>query len=96
MMRYIFLSIFTLSALTAKADEKLMQDGIEHVVVLMLENRSYDNILAWLYSDDDAPKAFIPKTTDPVYKGLTEDTLHLYTNTLKDSKGNVIFSSHPY
>ena len=24
---------------------------IEHVVVLMLENRSFDNVLGWLYSD---------------------------------------------
>ena len=29
--------------------------GIEHIVVLMLENRSFDNILGWLYDDKNAP-----------------------------------------
>src|SRR4051812_45388915 len=30
-------------------------DKIEHVVVLMLENRSFDNILGYLYSPDNPP-----------------------------------------
>jgi phospholipase C len=29
--------------------------GIEHIVVLMLENRSFDNILGWLYDSKNAP-----------------------------------------
>jgi phospholipase C len=28
--------------------------GIEHIVVLMLENRSFDNILGWLYDSNNA------------------------------------------
>jgi phospholipase C len=29
--------------------------GIEHVVVLMLENRSFDNVIGWLYDPANAP-----------------------------------------
>ncbi|MFO7589705.1 MAG: alkaline phosphatase family protein, partial [Acidimicrobiia bacterium] len=29
--------------------------GVEHVVVLMLENRSFDNVLGWLYDPANAP-----------------------------------------
>lgn len=29
--------------------------GIDHIVVLMLENRSFDNILGWLYDGSNAP-----------------------------------------
>lgn len=72
----------------------LMQDKIEHVVVIMMENRSFDNLLAWAYSKD-VPLHFIPSNTDPVYKGLNERTLINYTNTLKDSFGRLVFSSPP-
>jgi phospholipase C len=34
-------------------DNQLSQ--INHIVVLMLENRSFDNILGWLYDDDNKP-----------------------------------------
>src|SRR5437868_5992704 len=30
-------------------------DRIDHIVVLMLENRSFDNMLGWLYDPDNAP-----------------------------------------
>jgi len=76
------------------ATENLMQSEIEHVVILMLENRSFDNVLGWLY-DQDAPQHFIPHTTNPEYLGLTEETLNLYVNTLKNSKGEVVYSSPP-
>src|ERR1043166_4346201 len=29
---------------------------IRHVVVLMLENRSFDNLLGWLYDESGAPR----------------------------------------
>src|SRR4051812_27208711 len=28
---------------------------IEHIIVLMLENRSYDNLLGWLYRPENPP-----------------------------------------
>src|ERR1700685_4280406 len=42
-------------------------DKIEHVVVLMLENRSFDNLLGWLYDPaNDAPFNVVP----PDFEGL--------------------------
>ncbi len=35
-----------------KPNTKKLQDTIKHVVVLMLENRSFDNLLGWLYEKD--------------------------------------------
>lgn len=32
-----------------------LQQNIKHIVVLMLENRSFDNLLGWLYHDQDPP-----------------------------------------
>jgi phospholipase C len=41
---------------------------IEHIVVLMLENRSFDNLLGWLYDpENDAPYNEVPKN----FEGLT-------------------------
>jgi len=45
---------------------------IEHVVVLMLENRSFDNVLGWLYDPaNDAPFNAVP----PDFDGLFEKNL---------------------
>jgi phospholipase C len=43
--------------------------NIDHVVYLMLENRSLDNVLGWLYENDN-PLHVIPKESNPVYNGL--------------------------
>ncbi len=72
----------------------LMQEKIEHVVVLMMENRSFDNVLAWLY-ENDAPLTLIPENLSPPYLGLSEDTLVNYTNDLKNSAGKVVYSCCP-
>jgi phospholipase C len=46
-------------------------DNIEHVVVLMMENRSLDNLLGWLYSDsNNQPPYNIPPQTPTQYEGL--------------------------
>ena len=42
---------------------------IEHVVVLMLENRSFDTMLGYLYASG-APSQFIPPTQGATYQGL--------------------------
>ncbi|MBS3904609.1 MAG: hypothetical protein KGZ39_04725 [Simkania sp.] len=76
-------------------DHALMQKEIKHIVLLMMENRSFDNVLAWLYSNNDAPQLFIPENTDPHYLGLSEESLSQYTNLLKDPSGRVIFSCSP-
>ncbi|HEX9629271.1 MAG TPA: alkaline phosphatase family protein, partial [Pyrinomonadaceae bacterium] len=46
-------------------------DNIEHVVVLMMENRSFDNLLGWLYADQgNQPPRNIPPQTPPSFEGL--------------------------
>jgi phospholipase C len=50
-----------------------MNEKIDHVVVLMLENRSLDNVLGWLYAGDkpeDQPKRFVGADMTPPYNGL--------------------------
>ena len=60
--------------------------NIEHVVVVMLENRSLDNLLGWLYSDQqNHPAGNIPPSPTPTYEGLIERTFFnkdVQTNTL--------------
>ena len=41
---------------------------IEHIVVVMLENRSFDNLLGWLYDPaNDAPFDVVPQDFDGLY-----------------------------
>ena len=49
----------------------MSKDRIRHVVVLMMENRSIDNLLGYLYADDGnrAPHV-IPAGSPPLYDGL--------------------------
>lgn len=46
---------------------------IQHVIVVMLENRSFDNMCGWLYRDS-SPRQFLPSSNpfDP-YHGLRDD-----------------------
>ncbi len=37
-------------------------DRIEHFVVLMMENRSFDSVLGWLYEKGDHPRQVRPET----------------------------------
>jgi hypothetical protein len=50
-------------------------DKIEHIFVLMLENRSFDNLLGWLYAPENRPQRNIPEPPDgrPTYAGLSEN-----------------------
>jgi phospholipase C len=50
---------------------------IDHIVYLMLENRSLDNVLGWLYADG-APKNMVPPIPHgPQYDGLQEGAYSL-------------------
>lgn len=51
-----------------------MLEKIEHVVVLMLENRSFDNVLGWLYAPDNAPP-YDRVPDGQRYEGLSGRTL---------------------
>ena len=49
---------------------------IEHFVFLMLENRSFDNLLGWLYQENDRPRYIIasPQQQDMAFQGLAPET----------------------
>ena len=53
-----------------------LMPNIKHIVVLMLENRSLDNVLGWLYSDQqNQPAINIPPPAEgkkPTYDGLED------------------------
>jgi hypothetical protein len=56
--------------------------GIDHVVVVMFENRSFDTLLGWLY-DGSSPNHFIPTPPPPEptppYQGLTQAIVAAHT-----------------
>src|SRR3954469_22819759 len=52
---------------------------IDHVVVLMLENRSFDSMLGWLYQTG-APSQVLPQGSSPTFDGLQAVTLGDFTN----------------
>jgi phospholipase C len=55
--------------------------NIEHVVVLMLENRSFDSMLGWLY-EHDKPAVNIPAATPgDEFRGLQSVDLATFRNT---------------
>ena len=44
---------------------------IKHVIVVMLENRSFDNMLGWLYADRaPKPNRFLPEINKAPFDGL--------------------------
>jgi|GEM_PF-2024797 len=47
-----------------------IKKNIKHVVVLMLENRSTDNLIGWLYDDNCKPRHFLPEGSPDSYNGL--------------------------
>lgn len=61
---------------------------IEHIVVVMLENRSFDHLVGWLYADTgNRPPRNLPATGGaPTYDGLVEDRFWCPANAayLKD------------
>ncbi len=59
---------------------------IRHIVYLMLENRSLDNVLGWLY-EKDAPLNVHPADSDSQFDGLSKD---FYTLDAKGMKHHVI------
>jgi phospholipase C len=58
----------------------MVMDQIEHIVVLMLENRSFDSMLGWLYEDPTKPPGKIIGPDGP-FRGLHGQDLSKWTNT---------------
>jgi phospholipase C len=66
---------------------------IEHIVVVMFENRSFDNLLGWLYADsDNRPAANLPVQVPPTFDGLEAKT---YFNQLDAPGSPPVFATHP-
>lgn len=58
--------------------------AVEHVVLVMLENRSFDSLLGWLYADTpEGPALNIPEPAPGArrYEGLQDLDLTAFTNT---------------
>lgn len=50
-----------------------VRQKIKHIVVLMLENRSFDNIIGWLYEKEgNRPPRNMPAADPPTFNGLVE------------------------
>jgi phospholipase C len=65
-------------------------ENIEHVVVVMMENRSFDNLLGWLYDNlTDPPRFNIPDQVSPTFEGLRAMT---HSNQLN---GATVFACRP-
>lgn len=83
-----------------------MKDSIEHIVYLMLENRSFDHLLGWLYEQDE-PSHFIPAPRvgfkAPPYNGLNTGNYYnldannkkVYASEIKPSEGQKIPNVDP-
>jgi phospholipase C len=68
-------------------------ENIDHVVVLMMENRSLDNLLGWLYPDPGkGASSFIPSSDSSPYDGLVPEK---YFNRMDGADSPKVFASHP-
>lgn len=80
--------------------------NIEHIVYLMLENRSFDNVLGWLYENEN-PKHFIPSPKQniekPLFNGLQKGNYYnrnknevVHVSKIGTSAGQQIPSVDPH
>ena len=68
-------------------------ENIEHVVVVMFENRSFDNLLGWLYDNQTNPPKFnLPPQSTPTFDGLTANT---FFNLISPTSTAKVFASRP-
>jgi len=66
---------------------------IKHVVVLTLENRSFDNLLGWLYDGTagNTPSCHIPDISPPPFNGLSAD--RYFNQSVSVNGGDQVFAS---
>lgn len=64
-----------------KPNVPFLQQNIKHIVVLMLENHSFDHMLGWLYSDKDCPPP-----DNQYYEGLSDQLWNPLDNIDGDGK----------
>ncbi len=56
-----------------------MPGKFDHFIVVMLENRSLDNMLGWLYAPENRPAHNIPPKNPPTFDGLIKNQ---FSNTI--------------
>jgi phospholipase C len=83
---------------------------VKNIVFLMLENRSLDNLLGWLYEKDPPPpQNFFPSSSPKTYDGLVAgkysnpdssgnpvDVIPIPDNVWNHGQGNAVPSTDPY
>ena len=68
-------------------------ENVDYVVVVMMENRSFDNLLGWLYSDvGNRPPLNIPAQDPTTFEGLSEEK---YWNCLQAPNSPKVYASRP-
>jgi len=86
---------FQAISLNGIADETdLLRQEIQHIVVVVLENRSFDNLFGWLYNEEESLH-FIPSHSSLPFQGLTKKLAVSFANPLKNSAGETLFSCPP-
>src|ERR1017187_652203 len=65
--------------------------GIEHIVVVMMENRSFDNLLGWLYDAPNPPPFNIPQQSPTTFSGLLPGVC----SNRSDASSPPVFASRP-
>jgi phospholipase C len=77
------------------ANSGSMLDQIDHIVVLMLENRSFDNVLGWLYNKDNKPP-FNHVPPNQKFEGLTKKKCNPRPGGGKACAGKGTVMTDPY
>ena len=72
------------SADTPGGEIGMSMNNIEHVVVLMLENRSFDSMLGWLYERTRLKVIPQPKEASDRFRGLQSVNLNSFVNPSPD------------
>ena len=86
----------------------LILPQVKNIVFRMLENRSFDNLLGWLYKDA-APNHFYPRSSPQQYNGLevgkfsnpdssgkAVDVIPIPDDVWKNGQGNAVPATDPY
>lgn len=69
--------------------------GYDHLVVLMFENRSFDNLLGWLYADEAPPRGQAYEGLHDQLSNRTRDGRVVYAHRYSGSTDEIMSSPRP-
>ena len=73
------------------------QQRVLRLIVVMLENRSFDNMCGWLYGGDrGTPKAFLPSGNNDPYEGLNNKLFNPVDPAYFDGKQVELYPVFPH